>query len=593
MSSKKIKQIPYGLADYERIVQKNCYYVDKTMYLEALEDAGDYLFFIRPRRFGKSLFLSVMEAYYDVYYKDRFEELFKDTAIFNRPTEERAAYLMLKFNFSVVDPALDRVEDSFLNYVRLTVNSFIQKYDDYLPGKRGHYEKIIAETRSASDILFALNDLCRNSRQKTYVIIDEYDNFANTILSTVGDDAYKRLTHGAGPYRAFFNVLKGGTDGMGAPFSRLFLTGVSPITLDDVTSGFNIGENVSTDAVFSPMLGFTRRDVIEMIEYYRSVGKIQHDTGYLLEIMQQWYNHYAFSTGSKTTLFNPDMALYFLDEYFKNSTVPNDLIDRNVRIDYGKLRHLIMVDGGRSKAPTTNGNFQCLREIIEKGEISTKLARGFPLEKLTDTANFSSLLFYFGLLTIDSVENDKIKLKIPNETAKRLYYDYINEAYRETDIFALDLSKYSDLISDMAYHGKWEPLFEYITGRMRESMSLRDLIRGEKSIQAFLNVYLGLSSLYVVHAEKEMNKGYADLVLEPFLARYGGIKYSYVLEIKYIKAGERRAAARVKRSVKEAEEQLDQYAVDKKFGKNIGKTTLVKLVLVFCGHELEYIGVSG
>ncbi len=629
MSNIKVKQIPYGLADYERLVQKNCYYVDKTMYLKALEDAGDYLFFIRPRRFGKSLFLSVMEAYYDVYYKDRFEEFFRDTAIYSRPTGERAAYLMLKFNFSLVDPALDRVEDSFLNYVRLTVNSFIQKYDDYLIKERGYYEKIIAETRSASDILFALKDLCRNSRQKTYVIIDEYDNFANTILSTVGDNAYKQLTHGAGPYRAFFNVLKGGTDGMGAPFTRLFLTGVSPITLDDVTSGFNIGKNVSTDAAFSSMLGFTRQDVIEMIEYYRSVGKIEHDTGYLLEIMRQWYNHYAFSTASRTTLFNPDMVLYFLDEYFKNSAVPDDLIDRNVRIDYGKLRHLIVVDSGGSEAPTTNGNFQCLREIIEKGEISTKLVRGFPLEELKDRDNFVSLLFYFGLLTIKDVENDKKKLRIPNETVKRLYYDYIKRGYRESNIFDFDLSTYSDLMSDMAYHGKWEPLFAYITGRMRESMSLRDLISGEKSIQAFLNVYLGLSSLYIVHAEKEMNKGYADLMLEPFLARYQGIKYSYLLEIKYMKrtssaprqeipagdafdvlfkkkilkqttagnAGEGdepafRRDERLQRLVKEAEEQLEKYTVDRKSSKNIERTTLIKLVLVFAGHELAYIGVS-
>ncbi len=115
MNDKKIKQIPYGLANYGLLVQQNCYYVDKTMFLLAVEEAGNYLFFIRPRRFGKSLFLSVMEAYYDVYYKDRFEELFKGTWIHNNPTEKRGTYLVLKFNFSMVDPAVDRVESSFFN----------------------------------------------------------------------------------------------------------------------------------------------------------------------------------------------------------------------------------------------------------------------------------------------------------------------------------------------------------------------------------------------------------------------------------------------------------------------------------------------
>lgn len=592
MRTEAIKGIPYGVSDYGRIVQKKYYYVDKTKYLDAIEKTGEYLFFIRPRRFGKSLFLSLMEAYYDVNYKDSFEQLFKGTWIYNNPTEERGTYLVLKFNFSVVDPASENIETSFLHHVRARALVFLERYSGYLKKRREYFNKTIEESQSASDILSSIIDLCDLSRQKLYVIIDEYDNFANTILSTAGEGAYHNLTHGKGFFKSFFNVLKSGTGDMDAPITRLFITGVSPVTMDDVTSGFNIGENISIDAAFNRMLGFSREDVGEMLDYYRSAGLITHENPYLEKIIDEWYGNYLFSTHSPPTerMYNSDMVLYFFKEYFKIKSIPDNLIDRNVRIDYGKLRHLILIDRGKNKTKITNGNFSQLKQVLEEGEISSKLVEGFPLEKLVYKDNFISLLFYFGLLTIEGTVKDKILLKIPNETAKHLYYDYIDEAYRETNVFDLDLFQYSELVSGMAYDGKWKPLFEFITGRMRESMNLRDLITGEKSIQAFLNVYLGLSNLYIVHTEKELNKGFADIVMEPFLARYGGIAYSYMIEVKYLKAGRGPGKAAVQQLRADAEEQLKKYGIDKKFKKNIERTTLVKLVLIFAGHELMYIG---
>jgi hypothetical protein len=336
------------------------------------------------------------------------------------------------------------------------------------------------------------------------------------------------------------------------------------------------------------MLGFTKNDVIEMIEYYRSKGLINHPTDYLLDIMRQWYDNYLFSEEDRVKLFNPDMVLYFIDNYLTRKKLPEDLIDMNVRVDYGKLRHLVIVDKDKTKLPTPNGNFSKLKQIIEQESTSAKIVKGFPLEKLKDPENFNSLLFYLGLLAIKGFEKDKLRLQIPNETVKRLYYNYIEEAYRETGIFNLDLDRYGDLMTDMAYDGKWRPLIEFITGRMKESMSLRDLISGEKSIQAFLNVYLGLSDLFVIHVEKEMNKGYADMVMEPFLARYEGIKYAYILEIKYIKAGVSPDNEKVRQLKSEAEEQLKNYSIDEKFKRKmtIENTTPIKIVLIFSGHEL-------
>ncbi|MCP5054288.1 MAG: AAA family ATPase [bacterium] len=580
-----IKKIPYGISDYQLIRNENYYYVDKTRYLTTIKEAGRYLFFIRPRRFGKSLFLSMMETYYDVSYKDQWDDFFKGTWIYDNPTEDRGGYLVLKFNFSLVNPAVDLFEGSFLKEIRETAQSFILKYSLYLEtGNRERSVKSIDEATSGSDILSTLVRLCKDSGQKLYVIIDEYDNFANTILSTSGKDAYEKLTHGTGSFRVFFNVLKGGTEG---PFSRLFLTGVSPVTLDDVTSGYNIGTNATIDSDFNQMLGFTQDEVIEMIDYYRSGGAIVHPDTYLLEIMKQWYGNYRFCEEEDIDIYNSDMVLYFLKNYMRKKKVPKDLVDRNVRIDYGKLRHLIIIGKGQQK--TANGNFDRLKQILEKGETSAELQKGFPLEKVADENNFVSLLFFFGLLTIKSSELNEWTLTIPNETIRHLYYDYIKEGYDEIDVFTLNLSTYSSLMKGMAIKGHWKPLFDYISGRMQESMSLRDLITGEKSIQAFLNVYLGLSDLYIIHPEREMNKGYADIIMEPFLARYGEISYSYLLEIKYTKSGAKPADDNVRQLISQAEEQLKNYSTDEKFRKNIEKTTLIKLVLIFSGHELIYI----
>ncbi|MGD2091202.1 MAG: AAA family ATPase [Candidatus Aminicenantes bacterium] len=594
-----VKRIPYGISDYGLIRRDNHYYVDKTPYLKTIKEAGQYLFFIRPRRFGKTLFLTLMEAYFDIFYRERFQELFKGTWIYENPTDERGKYLVLTLNFSAVDPDPDKMESAFLNHVQNNAVNFIQKYNDYLSAnpRKDYFAQKTEESQSASEILSSLLSLCKGAQQRLYVMIDEYDNFANTLLSTAGRKVYQKLTHGPGFFRSFFNVLKSGTGTMDAPVTRSFITGVSPITMDDVTSGFNIGKNVSLDHDFNRMLGFTRDDVIEMIDYYRSKGLIKHPTDYLLAVITQWYGNYLFSEDDNVRLFNSDMILYFIDNYLTRKKLPEDLIDRNVRIDYGKLRHLIIVDRdqtGKARKPVPNGNFDKLNKIIEAGGTSSKIEKGFPLEKLVDEKNFKSLLFYLGLLTIKGPEKNKLRLEIPNETVQRLYYDYIEEAYNETGIFSLDLSKYSDLMTDMAYDGKWELLFEYLTGRMSKNISLRDLITGEKSIQAFLNVYLGLSDLYIIHSEKELNKGYADIVLEPFLARYEGIKYSYLLEIKYIPKTKGKSQKELEKNIRqlrvEAEDQLKRYGGDERLKKTIGQTTVVKLVLIFCGSELEYIG---
>ncbi|MCP5047257.1 MAG: AAA family ATPase, partial [bacterium] len=361
------------------------------------------------------------------------------------------------------------------------------RYARYLdPELRDELLQEIKEIKSAQEMLYGLADICRQSDQQLFIIIDEYDNFANTILSSSGHSAYKDLTHGEGFFRAFFNFLKEATTGSGASIARLFITGVSPVTLNGLTGGFNIGQNISFESEFNQLLGFTEADVKEMIQYYRDNGKMDFDTAEIMKFMSTWYNNYCFSKWADTRIYNTDMVLYFVNKCIRTGRFPDDPIDNNVRIDYGKLKHLIMIDSRDGARP--NGNFNRLKQIIEQGEIrANEIVKSFTVDQLTATQNFISLLFYFGLLTIKGVEEGQLVLQIPNQTIKKLYYGYIESVYRETGAFLIDIYEYQQLMHGMAHKGEWKALLEFITQRLKESLSLRDLITGEKSIQAFLH----------------------------------------------------------------------------------------------------------
>ncbi|MDQ1352701.1 MAG: hypothetical protein QG657_3007 [Acidobacteriota bacterium] len=592
----QLKRIPYGKTDFNDFREKNLYYVDKTRFIRNIEEKGDFLFLIRPRRFGKSLFLGIMEAYYDIHYKDRFDYFFIGADIHRNPTREKNSYLVLKLNFSAVPPDISRIEEAFTNYIKDSAYWFIKRYEKLLDIDLKTAKEELFSKKSASEVMVTFLNFSKGNNRQLYVIIDEYDNFANTILSESGEKEFEKITHGEGFFRAFFNVLKAGTTDTEAPISRLFMTGVSPITLDDVTSGFNIATNISLHSDINEIMGFTRPEVETMIEYYRQNGKIRHSTEELLQMMSQWYNHYRFSLYASNELFNTVHILYFLKEYMVDSQFPGSLIDHNARIDYDKLRHLIVIDKKNALpgAAQTNGNFSKLRQIIEDNSVHSTIVERFPVHKLVSPENFISLLYYFGLLTITGIDEEKKAiLKIPNEAIKHLYYDYIKETYEETGLFTIDLSKYENLMKEMAFNGKWEPLIEYLVRQMETSMGIRDLITGERAIQAFLNVYLGLSALYLVYSEKELEKGYSDLVLEPFLAQYPGLKYSYLIEIKYSKPqGKKKelTPGKIKKIKEEAEAQLNQYDRDEKFKKAIGQTTLKKVVLIFSGTRLIYRG---
>jgi len=569
-----MKKIPYGLSSYKTIRQKNGYYVDKTHYIPQLESAGDFLFLIRPRRFGKSSLLTVLECYYDIARQEEFDELFAGTHIHAHPTPEKNAYLILKFNFSQVDPDIDQVEASFNGHVRNSFYFFGQKYKAFLDES---YFKMMASHQQPYQQLEFLLNYAGIKGLKVYVLIDEYDNFTNTILTTAGQSHYHELTHGAGFFRFFFSILKGAVDQADSGISHMFITGVSPVTMDDVTSGFNIGQNISLDSTFNELLGFTEADVLGILHYYQANGIALADVNEIIALLRTWYDNYRFSKHATTHLFNTNLVLYFVKHLISKGVFPDNLIDPNIRIDYGKLRHLVVLDR------RLNGNFSHIKNITETGGIISDIVDSFPVEDLIRPENFISLLYYFGLLSYKA----KDELIIPNRTVQKLMYSYLREGYKDVDVFNIDLWQFANLVRQMAYQGEWQPVFQFLAAEVEQQTSIRDYLTGEKVVQTFLLAYLNVTDYYITHTEKEMGKGFVDLYLEPFFSKYEDIKSSYLIELKYIKRSDFTEALK-QEQIEDAKTQLQKYATDARVVQANQGVNLISVMLVFRGWELVH-----
>ena len=467
--------IPYGQADFRRIRLNRWLYVDKTRFLRRLEEEH-YAFLIRPRRFGKSLWVSLLENYYDRFWAGDFDATFAGTDIGRDPTEERSRYVTLRFDFSTVNDKLETLEREFEAYCLIELRGTLERHPDLFPEVAR--QRILAPPSIATK----LSELFRYAGDHDillYVLIDEYDNFANTVLAHHGVEAYESFTHGGGFYRNFFATLKSGTSRSGGGIDRLFITGVSPVTMDDVTSGFNIGTNISLHPDFNEMVGFTEAEVRRLVEIYRERGVFDQDVATAMGIMGEWYNGYRFAEDAATDLYNTDMVLYYLKHSIPNRGVPNYLIDTNVRIDYGKLRHLLVV--GRQ----LNGNFDLLRRIIGEVRVDTRIQPSFPLKQLADEENFLSLLHYFGLLSIRGGHDVIPRLAIPNQTVKRLMYGYLRDAYRDVEVFRISLFRFEQLMLRMATEGEWRAVLEFLSEAIARQTGIRDYIAGEKVIQGF------------------------------------------------------------------------------------------------------------
>ena len=572
-----VKRIPYGVSDFVDIIKRNQYYVDKTMYIPKLEEEADSLFFIRPRRFGKSLLLSMMCAYYDINQSDRFEELFGKLWIGSHPTPYRGKFQVLFLDFSKIGGDIKDLKENFNNYCNIRLDNFIERY------KRAYRPEIVEKIKSAPTAVDKLNMIdteAKDANMQLYLIIDEYDNFTNVVLNEHGEKVYWALTHAKGFYREIFKVFKG-------MFTRIFMTGVSPVTLDDLTSGFNIGWHISTKPAFNQMLGFSTEDVREMFEYFKSAGKVRPDCDVesVIAEMKPWYDNYCFSKNALQTqskVFNCDMVLYYLLNYMETGESPRQMIDPNTKTDYNKMKKLLQLD-------KLDGNRKgVIQEIAEKGKIISNLETTFPAETLTNPNMFVSLLFYYGMLTIKGTRGSRLILGIPNNNVRKQYYEYLLEQYEEKA--SLDTNQLEDYFYDMAYDGKWHDALQFLADSYAKVSSVRDGIEAERNIQGFFMAYLNLNAYYMTAPELELNHGYCDFFLLPDLTHYAS-KHCYILELKLIPKKEKGMSqetyeAAIQQQWKEAEEQIKRYAAAPRVEALRQGTQLHKIIMQFDGWKL-------
>ena len=566
-----VKQIPYGVADFESVIERDLYYVDKTMYLAELEKQPDTLIFIRPRRFGKSLFISMMRAYYDKSKAKDFDNLFGSLWIGSHPTPLRNHYQVLYLDFSKILGNIDVLEEKFDQYLRRQLDDFVRKYADDYPD---YFKKDFFESTSGTDKLIMISIHADRLRIPMYLIIDEYDNFTNVVLSEHGEAIYHNMTHASGFYREVFKKFKG-------MFERIFLTGVSPVTLDDLTSGFNIGWNISMAPELDKMLGFSTEDVRQMFTYYKEAGQLPAgcDIEAMIAEMKPWYDNYCFAKEcleSDIRVFNCDMVLYYLRNYISYKHSPEIMLDPNTKTDYKKLNMLIQLD-------KLDGNRHgVMMEIIEKGEIAATLVPSFSANEMTDPETFPSLLFYYGMLTIKGKYGTMLSLGIPNNNVRMQYYNYILKQYAQYKI--VNVNKLQIAFVKMSLDGLWQEPLQYMADCYKQLSSVRDTIEGERNIQGFFLAYLSLNDYYITAPEVELNHGYCDFFLLPNMTHYQA-NHSYILELKYLSKSDYSEEKAAKQWA-EAVEQINGYAVAPRVEALRQGTQMHKIIMQFCGWEM-------
>ena len=568
------KRIPYGMMNFAVIRRDDCYYVDKTRFIPMIEEADKFFFFIRPRRFGKSLTVNMLQHYYDILAKDKFDALFGDLYIGKHPTRDRNSYLVLYLNFSGIVGELHNYRKGLDAHCQTMFDYFCDIYADYLP--KGIKEELDKKEGAVEQFEYLFTE-CNKTNQRIYLFIDEYDHFTNAILSDIESlHRYTDETHGEGYLRAFFNKIKAGTY---SSIERCFITGVSPVTMDDLTSGFNIGTNYSLTPEFNEMIGFTEEEVRQMLTYYSTTSPFNHSVDELIEIMKPWYDNYCFAEEcyGETTMYNSNMVLYFVKNYIQRGKAPRDMVEDNIRIDYEKLRMLIRKDKEFAH------DASIIQTLVSEGYVTGELKKGFPAVNITNPDNFVSLLYYFGMLTISGTYEGRTKLTIPNQVVREQIYTYLLSTYNEAE---LNFSSYekNELASALAYRGDWKAYFGYIADCLKRYTSQRDKQKGEFFVHGFTLAMTAQNRFYRPISEQDTQAGYVDIFLCPLLDIYSDMKHSYIVELKYAKYKD--PESRVEELRLEAIAQANRYADTDTVKKAVGTTQLHKIVVVYKGMDM-------
>ena len=575
-------QIPYGISDFKRVRTEGYYYIDKTGYIPALEQAGSFLFFVRPRRFGKSLFINMLRCYYDLSEKENFEKLFGGLAIAESPTRNVNRYQVLFMDFSRVNRGSGMtLQERFETYVREILDAFMVRYgaqygEAFLEG----YRKVPVSARFTK-----MAEYARIKGFHLYLMIDEYDNFTNAMLRAEDSGDYRSITHGQGFYREWFKEFK-------ADFDRIFMTGVSPVTMDDLTSGFNIATNISQDAEFNAMLGFSEDEVLKLYTDFKGTGRYQvGEPAEWVKSIKPWYDGYCFSEAKigKECVFNSDMALYHLSALVKTGRAPKNMVDVNIKTDYDKLQTIAdiqrrMAGGGQGTDRPTDGEgvLPVTEEIASTGQIAFDLVESFPADKIPDIENFRSLFHYYGILSMAGREMGQTVFKVPNLCVEHQLFGYLRTVYLRTR--EPDWDGLKKLAVRFAYKGEWEPYLRRLAEDYAGTTPARGGIQGEIRIQGYMQCEFGHLNFYLARPEMELARGFCDFALFPERCHYGDVPHSYLIELKF--SAKDASEAELAAKYDEALKPLVAYRADP-FVPSLAKgTTLHQIVYQFKGSEL-------
>ena len=570
------KKIPYALTNFEKIRTENHLYVDKTRFIEMLEnETTEYHFLIRSRKFGKSLFTSVLEHYYDLRFADRFEELFGDLYIGQNPTRLRNSYFVMKFNFSGLDSSdVESFKISFKETIRDSIVDFITEHSFISENTKELKEKLDTFNNVRSYINFAF-DIIKSFKRKAYVIIDEYDHFANDIIAKgtqspqgrSSKEQYEQSIWANSLTKDFYETLKIGTETV---IDKMFVTGITPIMLDDLTSGFNISNNISLKQSYNEILGLTRQEVDWVME------QIQLDKSLIGVDIEKMFNGYLFHEDGENKLFNSTMIFNYFKELKSEGKRAKHIIDDNLKTDYGRIRNLINQHDNKEK----------LRELVENNFANEEVVKQFSIAKIHEDKNFFSLLFYMGLVTIDNANPYKVGLKIPNYSVKTMYWEFIESMLtEELEGLSLDGSKYRDSVYSLAYENDYKPFFEYFSKYIVKYLSNRDLQNTvEKDMKFLLLPIFFTSNYYLPISELENSEGYTDIYLKRGHLHPESIS-EWIWEIIYIKQADSGNKSLIETEQKKSIEQLQRYKSSNLFKD---RADVRYLSIVFIGKS-EYV----
>ena len=548
-----MKKLPYGISNFEELVKDGYYYVDKTKYIEKLENLPEKrIMVLRPRKFGKTLFTSVLENYYDLKKKDKFNKLFGETYIGKNPTKLKNGYHILKFNFSGINTQDEETTmKGFKENVTISIDTFVKNYEiDFYVNPELTIEGLLNSLIEAFRI--------QKPEEKIYVIVDEYDHFANELLG-FKPEQFKNLVSKNGQVRKWYEILKKGTETV---VDRIFITGVAPITLDSMTSGFNIIKDETQDRTFNEMMGFTNNELKILMKEQEISEETQKE---LLPIMKENYDGYKFSLKGKERIYNSNMCLYFLNEYVKYKEIPEKLVDVNIVSDYNKI-------GSMLRLCKNENRLDIIEETVSGEGILTEITQKFNPEIAFGETEMVSMLYYLGYLTIDKELLGKAELKIPNKVMKEIYGDYFLKILDEETNLIIEEREYNEILQEVALEGKIDKAVGLLQ-KYLNNLSNRDYQNfTEKYVKLIFYCIMMNLKIYNVKSEMEVQREYPDIVLIPKEKDKG--YNAIMIEFKYLNKTEEN---KLEEKQKEARKQIEKYAntEEMKEIKNLNKYTVV------------------